>query len=147
MALKFTVHVVQSFINGHRKYGVFSIKHSRDTANRISPLTVVFYLCLPHVQSGFPLGLDRVGTQFILMFSSSARCPPLPEILRMWYAISFFVAQMSMNVSVATDVTRTPDAPTLSGATAVLATLDTQEMAAIAVVSEQSIKIHKEFVL
>ena len=27
MALKFTVHVVQSFIKGHRKSGVISIKH------------------------------------------------------------------------------------------------------------------------
>ena len=38
MALKFTVHVVQSFIKGHRKSGVISIKHSRDITNRISPL-------------------------------------------------------------------------------------------------------------
>ena len=30
MALKFTVHGVQSFIKGHRKSGVISIKHSRD---------------------------------------------------------------------------------------------------------------------
>ena len=51
-------------------------------------------------------------------------------------------AQMTMNVLVATDVTLMPDAPTLSGATAVLATLDSQEMAAIAVVSEQSFNIH-----
>ena len=29
MALKFTVHVVQSFIKGHRKSGVISIEHSR----------------------------------------------------------------------------------------------------------------------
>ena len=28
VALKFTVHVVQSFIKGHRKSGVISIKHS-----------------------------------------------------------------------------------------------------------------------
>ena len=49
---------------------------------------------------------------------------------------------MSMNVSVATDVTRTPDAPTLLGAIAALATLDTQETAAIAVVSEQSFYMH-----
>ena len=42
MALKFTVHVyiVQSFIKGHRKSGVISMKHSRDITNRISPLTV-----------------------------------------------------------------------------------------------------------
>ena len=40
VALKFTVHVVQSFIKGHRKSGVISIKHSRDMTNRISPLTV-----------------------------------------------------------------------------------------------------------
>ena len=40
MALKFTVHGVQSFIKGHRKSGVISIKHSRDNiiTNRISPL-------------------------------------------------------------------------------------------------------------
>ena len=38
MALKFTVHVVQSFIKGHRKSGVISIKHSRDITNRISLL-------------------------------------------------------------------------------------------------------------
>ena len=42
VALKFTVHVVQSFIKGHRKLGVLSIKHSRDITNRISPLTVGF---------------------------------------------------------------------------------------------------------
>ena len=30
VALKFTVQVVQSFIKGHRKSGVISIKHSRD---------------------------------------------------------------------------------------------------------------------
>ena len=41
MALKFTVHVVQSFIKGHRKSGVISIKHSRDIT---SPLTVVRFL-------------------------------------------------------------------------------------------------------
>ena len=40
VALKFTVHGVQSFIKGHRKSGVISIKHSRDMTNRISPLTV-----------------------------------------------------------------------------------------------------------
>ena len=33
VALKFTVHVVQSFIKGHRKSGVISIKHSRDNYN------------------------------------------------------------------------------------------------------------------
>ena len=49
MALKFTVHGVQSFIKGHRKSGVISIKHSRDITHRISPPTVVFYLCLPHM--------------------------------------------------------------------------------------------------
>ena len=42
MALKFTLHVVQSFIKGHRKSGVISIKHSRDMTNRISPLRVRF---------------------------------------------------------------------------------------------------------
>ena len=42
MALKFTVHVVQSFIKGHRKSGVISIKHS------YSGIMFVFYLCLPH---------------------------------------------------------------------------------------------------
>ena len=30
MALKFTVHGVQSFIKGHRQSGVISIKHSRE---------------------------------------------------------------------------------------------------------------------
>ena len=40
MALKFTVHVVQSFIKGHRKSGEISIKHSRDITHRINPLTV-----------------------------------------------------------------------------------------------------------
>ena len=44
VALKFTVHAVQSFIKGHRKSGVISIKHSRDITNRISPLTVVCFL-------------------------------------------------------------------------------------------------------
>ena len=42
MALKFTVHGVQSFIKGHRKSGVISTKHSRDITNRITPLTVKF---------------------------------------------------------------------------------------------------------
>ena len=42
MALKFTVHGVQSFIKGHRKSGVISIKHSRDITNQISPHTVRF---------------------------------------------------------------------------------------------------------
>ena len=40
VALKFTVHVVQSFIKGYRKSGVISIKHSRDITNRIIPLRV-----------------------------------------------------------------------------------------------------------
>ena len=44
VALKFTVHGVQSFIKGHRKSGVISIKHSRDITNRISPLRVESYL-------------------------------------------------------------------------------------------------------
>ena len=38
--VKFTVHVVQSFIKGHRKSGVISIKHSRDITHQINPLTV-----------------------------------------------------------------------------------------------------------
>ena len=40
MALKFTVHVVQSFIKGHGKSGVIPIKHSRDRTHdyRIGPL-------------------------------------------------------------------------------------------------------------
>ena len=38
VALKFTVHGVQSFMKGHRKSGVISIKHSRNITNRISPL-------------------------------------------------------------------------------------------------------------
>ena len=40
MALKFTVHVVQSFIKGHRKSGVISIKRSRDNiiTNQLSHL-------------------------------------------------------------------------------------------------------------
>ena len=40
VALKFTVHGVQSFIKGHRKSGVISIKYSRDITNRINPHTV-----------------------------------------------------------------------------------------------------------
>ena len=44
VALKFTVHGVQSFIKGHRKSGVISIKHSRDMTNRISPLRVECFL-------------------------------------------------------------------------------------------------------
>ena len=44
MALKFTVHGVQSFIKGQRKSGVISIKHSRDITNRISPHIVCFLL-------------------------------------------------------------------------------------------------------
>ena len=43
MALKFTVHVVQSFIKGHRKSGMFSIEHSRDNSEianvRFLPVT------------------------------------------------------------------------------------------------------------
>ena len=35
MALKFTVHVVQSFIKGHRKSGVISMKHFRDNYNSL----------------------------------------------------------------------------------------------------------------
>ena len=34
VALKFTVHGVKSFIKGHRKSGVISIKHSRDNYNQ-----------------------------------------------------------------------------------------------------------------
>ena len=37
VALKFTVPIVQSFIKGHRKSGVISIKYSRDITNQISP--------------------------------------------------------------------------------------------------------------
>ena len=33
VSLKFTVHGVQSFIKGHRKSGVISIKHSRVSYN------------------------------------------------------------------------------------------------------------------
>ena len=44
VALKFTVHGVQSFIKGHRKSGVISIKHSRDITHRICPLSVVCFL-------------------------------------------------------------------------------------------------------
>ena len=40
VALKFTVHGVQSFIKGHRKSRVISMKHSRDITNQISPLRV-----------------------------------------------------------------------------------------------------------
>ena len=40
VALKFTVHGVQSFIKGHRKSGVISIKHSRDITPQINSLTV-----------------------------------------------------------------------------------------------------------
>ena len=40
MALKFTVYVVRSFIKGHRKSEVISIKHSGDIAHQISPLAV-----------------------------------------------------------------------------------------------------------
>ena len=36
VALKFTVHGVQSFIKGHRKSGVISIKHSRDSHNYLN---------------------------------------------------------------------------------------------------------------
>ena len=52
MALKFTVHGVQSFIKGHRKSGVISIKHSVMT-NRIGPLTVVRFL---HVSATYNIG-------------------------------------------------------------------------------------------
>ena len=38
VALKFTVHGVQSFIKGHRKSGVISIKHSRDTTIELAHL-------------------------------------------------------------------------------------------------------------
>ena len=52
VALKFTVHVVQSFIKGHIKSGVISIKHSRDITNRISTLRVHFLpvtACVKHI--------------------------------------------------------------------------------------------------
>ena len=39
------MHGVQSFIKGHRKSGVISIKHSRDMTNRISPLTIELGQC------------------------------------------------------------------------------------------------------
>ena len=42
VALKFTVHGVQSFIKGHRKSGVIPIEHSRDMTHRISTLTSPF---------------------------------------------------------------------------------------------------------
>ena len=44
MALKFTVHGVQSFIKEHRKSGVISIKRSRDITHRISPLNYSGFL-------------------------------------------------------------------------------------------------------
>ena len=40
VVLKFTVHVIQSFIKGHRKSGVISIKHSRGVTNACC---IVFY--------------------------------------------------------------------------------------------------------
>ena len=49
-ALKFTVHVVQSLIKGHRTSGVISTKHSRDMTDRISPLRVgSFSTCDCHI--------------------------------------------------------------------------------------------------
>ena len=42
------MHGVQSFIKGHRKSGVISIKHSRDMTNRISPLGA-FPTCDCHI--------------------------------------------------------------------------------------------------
>ena len=51
MALKFTVHGVQSFIKGHRKSGVISIKHSRDIElahlqwNNVLPVTATVMCC------------------------------------------------------------------------------------------------------
>ena len=61
MALKCTVHVVQSFIKGHKKSGV---KHSRDITNQISPLTCsgimfVFYVTATFVLS-IPLALEGI---------------------------------------------------------------------------------------
>ena len=49
MALKFTVHVVQSFIKGHRKLGVILIKHSRDITNPFSLLRVhgIMFVTVP----------------------------------------------------------------------------------------------------
>ena len=46
MALKFTVHVVQSFIKGHRKSGVTSRKHSAYLARVLNLLSMALLLSL-----------------------------------------------------------------------------------------------------
>ena len=60
VALKFTVHVVQSFIKGHRKSGVISIKHSRDKLNDVRFLPQL-YSQLVYTGSGlsFPDSIKR----------------------------------------------------------------------------------------
>ena len=45
VALKFTVHVVQSFIKGHRKSGVISIKHSRDELSHLEWTSFSTFVC------------------------------------------------------------------------------------------------------
>ena len=58
MALKLTVHVVQSFIKGHRKSGVISIKHSSDITHRISPprvsVTATYHYDGPKMVTNWP---------------------------------------------------------------------------------------------
>ena len=52
MALKFTVHVVQSFIKGHRKS---TMKHSRDITNRLCFLPVTATHACSHRVSFLPV--------------------------------------------------------------------------------------------
>ena len=74
MALKFTVHVVQSFIKGHRKSRVISIKNSRDNQN--SPLTVEecsFSTCDCHRNLlNLTVEAQSVTNQSEILISSSA---------------------------------------------------------------------------
>ena len=46
VALKFSVHVVQSFIKGHRKSGVISIRYSRDMTNQMFVFCHIYFLIM-----------------------------------------------------------------------------------------------------
>ena len=76
MALKFTVHVVQSFIKGHRKSGVISIKYSRDMTNvRFLPVTATTYVSKSAALTGHLLSMHTyVACLFVRTYMESAGC-------------------------------------------------------------------------
>ena len=69
MALKFTVHGVQSFIKEHRKSGVISIKHSRDM------------ICHVHnyVPSFLPYPLCHCFSAYVQVFIMNGRVHIIPK--------------------------------------------------------------------